>query len=84
MNRRSFFNSLSILGAAAAGCPGLFIPKFEAVRWKITPAIDYQEFNPRDYVGQWKWVMWHKSLTQTDVATLYNGGAGLPFSSFQA
>ena len=32
--RRSFFKSLAILSAAAAGCPGVFIPKFEPVKWK--------------------------------------------------
>ena len=34
-SRRSFFKSLALLGAAAAGCPGLFIPKLEPVRWKV-------------------------------------------------
>ncbi len=33
-NRRSFFKSLSLIGSAAIGCPGIFIPKFEPIRWK--------------------------------------------------
>lgn len=33
-DRRSFFKSLALIGAAAVGCPGIFIPKFEPVRWK--------------------------------------------------
>ena len=28
--------------------------------------------------------MWHKSLTQTDVNNIYNGGVGLPLSGYQA
>jgi hypothetical protein len=28
--------------------------------------------------------LWHKALTQTDVTNLFNGGAALPLSSFQA
>lgn len=37
MNTRSFFKSLAMLsaGAAIAG-PGIFIPKFEPVRWKAS------------------------------------------------
>lgn len=34
MNRRSFFKSLALLGAAASA-PAIFIPKLEPVRWKI-------------------------------------------------
>lgn len=48
-NRRSFFKSLALLGAAAASCPGIFIPKFEPVKWKVKPAV----LNPRDYFGGW-------------------------------
>src|SRR5262245_59537421 len=33
-DRRSFFRSLALIGAGAATCPGIFIPKFEPVRWK--------------------------------------------------
>lgn len=33
-DRRSFFKSLALIGAAAAGCPRIFIPKLEPVRWK--------------------------------------------------
>jgi hypothetical protein len=28
--------------------------------------------------------LWHRALTTSDVTNLYNGGAGLPLSSFQA
>jgi len=50
--RRSFFKSLALLGAAAVGCPGIFIPKFEPVRWKVqTP------HNARDFFGKWNFVM---------------------------
>ena len=47
--RRSFFKSLALLGAAAAGCPGVFIPKLEPVRWKVIAA----PFKPRDYASGW-------------------------------
>jgi len=36
-NRRSFFKSLALISGAAVGCPGIFIPKFEPVRWKVQP-----------------------------------------------
>lgn len=34
-NRRSFFKSLALIGSAAVGCPGIFIPKFESIKWKL-------------------------------------------------
>lgn len=36
MNSRSFFKSLAMLTAGAAVAPGIFIPKFEPVKWKLT------------------------------------------------
>ena len=39
MNTRHFFKSLALLAAGAAVSPGIFIPKFEPVRWKVTRAI---------------------------------------------
>jgi hypothetical protein len=38
-SRRSFFKSLALLGAAAVGCPGIFIPKFEPVKWKAVAPV---------------------------------------------
>ena len=35
MNRRSFFRSLALVGAAASLSPDIFIPKFEPVKWKV-------------------------------------------------
>lgn len=35
MNTRSFIKSLALLSGAAVGCPGIFIPKLEPVRWKV-------------------------------------------------
>jgi len=51
-NRRSFFRSLALIGSAAAGCPGLFIPKFEPVKWKrsispesiVNPQWEYADY----------------------------------------
>jgi len=34
VNRRSFFQSLATIGAACSA-PGIFLPKFEPVRWKV-------------------------------------------------
>lgn len=34
MNRRSFFNKFGVLIGAASLSPTIFIPRFEAVRWK--------------------------------------------------
>jgi hypothetical protein len=34
-DRRSFFKSLALLAAGAAVAPGIFVPKFEPVRWKV-------------------------------------------------
>lgn len=72
-NRRSFFKSLALLGAAA-GCPGLFLPKLEPVRWKITRATPYdydalqQSFKNRDFAGTWKWF---GPLVIVDAPTVY-------------
>lgn len=46
MNRRSFFNSLALIGAAVSASPHIFIPKFESVTWKrsFTPAPFLEEF----------------------------------------
>ena len=46
MNRRGFFKSLALLGAAAAVAPGVFVPKFEPVRWKVVRPTIYQ-VNPQ-------------------------------------
>lgn len=35
MNRRGFFKSLALIGAAASVSPHIFIPKFEPVKWKV-------------------------------------------------
>lgn len=53
-NRRTFFKSLAMLGAAAAGCPGIFVPKFEPIRWKITKP---DALNWRDFGGKWTFIM---------------------------
>jgi len=37
MNKRSFFKSLALMTAGAAVSPGIFIPKFEPVKWKPLP-----------------------------------------------
>ena len=44
MNTRSFFKSLALLTAGAATCPGIFIPKFEPVVWKVcaAPCRDFE------------------------------------------
>ena len=67
--RRSFFKSLAMLGAAAAGCPGIFVPKFEPVRWKVVNALnpaytDCQHtmivntyYVDRNFYGTWKWIL---------------------------
>lgn len=66
--RRSFFKSLAMLGAAAEGCPGIFIPKFEPVKWKIQKLTDFEAFLQKEskrfdelilseYYGQWKFVI---------------------------
>src|SRR5262245_8894826 len=34
-SRRSFFKSLALIGAGAVAAPGIFIPKFEPVHWKV-------------------------------------------------
>lgn len=36
MNRRTFFNSIARVAAAASLSPNIFIPKFEPVKWKVT------------------------------------------------
>lgn len=55
-NRRSFFKSLALLGAAAAGCPGVFVPKFEPVKWKRTPSLGRELYvpNPEYYTAQYE------------------------------
>jgi len=65
--RRSFFKSLALIGSAAAGCPGIFIPKFEPVRWKsisriipITPFAEIiigGEVFLLDQTGKWNPVL---------------------------
>lgn len=55
-DRRSFFKSLMLLGAAAAGCPGIFIPKFEPVKWKVISSTN-PVWSERDYVGEWSFIM---------------------------
>lgn len=55
-SRRSFFKSLAMLGAAAVGAPGIFIPKFEPVKWKTLSPVNanFHEFDPRKYYGEWR------------------------------
>lgn len=56
MNRRRFFTGLGAV-LAAASAPGIFIPKFEPVRWKVlTPEFE-MPFNARQFAGKWKFVM---------------------------
>lgn len=64
MNRRGFFSKLAILAGAASCSPQIFLPKFEPVRWKVIRPERYLEivtsldgrFDPREFMGQWKWV----------------------------
>lgn len=44
MNRRSFFTSAGLLVAGAS--VGLFIPKFEPVKWKVEPVRIQWVLNP--------------------------------------
>jgi len=72
MNTRSFFKSLALLAAGAAVAPGIFVPKFEPVRWKVlTPQIHgctfeqylidqtpiYDALILSEYYGKWEFVM---------------------------
>lgn len=38
MNRRNFFTSIGLI-LAGASAPGIFLPKFEPVRWKVKRPI---------------------------------------------
>lgn len=51
-DRRSFFKSISLIGAAAVGCPGIFIPKLEPVHWKGDPR---QRLNPNWVNAPYEW-----------------------------
>ncbi len=58
-----FFKSLALMAGAASISPQIFIPKFEPVKWKVTPANAYEEilmpfreFDPR-FFGKWQFVM---------------------------
>lgn len=66
MDRRGFFKSLSLIGAAAVA-PAIFIPKFEPVNWKISRAVINPDwihaqreidflFNPSAYYGSWTFI----------------------------
>ena len=71
MNRRGFFRSLVLLAGAASVSPTIFIPKFEPVRWKVTPAIQrcsfeqfliemtpgFDQYILAEYFGKWRWRM---------------------------
>jgi hypothetical protein len=47
MKRRRFFQSLAALAGAASISPNIFIPKFEAVRWKqLLPGKKVAVLNP--------------------------------------
>lgn len=66
-DRRSFFKSLAMIGAAAVGCPGIFIPKPEPVRWILNPQweecteeatfIRSATFNGRNFFGKWTFII---------------------------
>lgn len=49
MNKRSFFKSLALLAAGAAVAPGIFVPKFEPVRWKVTRPLPNPEWVKAEY-----------------------------------
>lgn len=53
-DRRSFFRSLAILGAAAAGCPWIFVPKFEPVRWKPVRCKQTWRLNPNYITAEYE------------------------------
>jgi len=50
-DRRGFFKSLALIGAAAVGCPGIFIPKFEPVKW-----TRLDETNRDSFFGKWTFI----------------------------
>lgn len=64
-SRRSFFKSLAMLGASAVGAPGIFIPKFEPVKWKALSPVNanFHEVNPRWFYGKWQFVQTTYHLT---------------------
>lgn len=82
-NRRSFFKSLALLASGAAVAPGIFVPKFEPVRWKVTPSYT---FDPPNYFGKWRWVlyepgidgMWHKT---EEIPAPIQGSASWPMNA---
>jgi len=69
VNQRSFFKSLALLGAAAVGWPGVFVPKFEPVRWKARDGVravlnpqwldapNEMIFNPSAFYGSWMFIV---------------------------
>ena len=58
MNRRSFFNTIARVAAAASLSPTIFIPKFEPVKWKVIRAswVVTYPFEPMLFFGEWKWI----------------------------
>lgn len=56
-DRRYFFKSLAMLGAAAVGCPGIFIPKFQPVKWKVSQSIANTHWtDPKRVFGKWQFI----------------------------
>jgi len=52
-NRRGFFKSLGLIAAGSAGFPGIFIPKFEPVKWKVArPKHGWMRAEFRYYILQ--------------------------------
>jgi hypothetical protein len=77
MNRRGFFTRLGVLVGAASLSPTIFVPKFEAVRWKVVRSEVVEEiwgghvcwtiFSARELAGEWRWV----SETESGLKVLY-------------
>jgi len=65
MNRRGFFTRLGLLAGAASVSPTIFLPRFEAVHWKVVrpvmmgilgQEVYWMPFSAREFYGQWRWV----------------------------
>ena len=64
MNKRSFFKSLAIIGAATVA-PGIFIPKFEPVRWKVVRPVQVI-LNPEWVKARYQYqFLFHRSICET-------------------
>lgn len=55
MNRRSFFNTIARVTAAASLSPMIFIPKFAPVKWKVIKAGS--PYCEQELYGKWKFVV---------------------------